>query len=784
MSIQLVEHGYQRASQLAELTIQSPDGEYHTHTLSYRLLEPLELLPTIARLLRLPEMCSPEGLYSPASCATTRQTGITYRLPALALDLETTGLNPWTEELITLQFGTPYDASIVDLRGAAAEHREELRAALQELVSGKVCLYGHNIKFDLTFLAARFGLDLRHCCIYDSMVAEQLLLSGQLDDTHKRQRVSMEATAARYGMPLSKEERDYFIGLNRRPADWQARLPAAQLRYCAYDVCIPFLLAAAQAPLLQAARLEAITAIEMRALPALAACEARGVLIDAPGWRSYIQKVEHAAARSNRAIQAQLAPAYCREARAAQESASLALAAWKAGEQESLAEARAAHTQAKEAGQIVPSWRDARALACQDYRAAHSRPHAILRTEPVTAINLKSPKQLQRALELAGVYLPSTGKAALESCKGAHPAIAELLNYRALVKLGDAFGETILSKIAHDGRIHPQYWQLGAATGRMSCVEPNWQQLPAKDTGLAKLLEAASEEQEELVDAAPLPVADAQIVTEDSIRRHCIAAPGYTLLVADFSNIEARVLAEYAQDTMLLALFAAEGDLHTETAKLMFGLPTDWGEKETKGHDYKPGISYRSAAKTINYGLMFGMGPTRLGASLGVTFSDAKELMRAYFGAYPGVEAWLKHQAYYGPRIGEARTLTGRRRSLNMPVYPRRAAYATWEAFLQAKEEYNRQEARVKNQAKNTPIQGTAADIMKLALALVHTRLPEGAGIIAVVHDELVVEARLSVAKEAAEILSRSMQTAGKLLLKRVSFPAPDVAECLYWRKG
>jgi len=296
-------------------------------------------------------------------------------------------------------------------------------------------------------------------------------------------------------------------------------------------------------------------------------------------------------------------------------------------------------------------------------------------------INLNSPAQILEALRGLGLELPDTREETLVGLAEKSPAAAALLRYRKASKLLSSFGRTYPQKVSPlDGRIHASYRQIGAATGRMSCADPNLQQVP-----------------------------------HDTAIRSCfIAPPGSRWVIADYSQIELRVMAQLSQDARMLEAYRNGEDLHRLTASLVTGTPLEEVTKEQ-----------RQAAKAVNFGLVYGMGPLSL--------KEAKAFKEAFFQAYPGIAAW--HDRMRGER--ETRTQAGRLRK--------------WP------------EARPKvTEVFNAPVQGTAADILKLALAGLLPRLePIGGRIVAVVHDEVIVEVPEALAEEAAQAVQEATAEAG-----------------------
>jgi DNA polymerase-1 len=269
----------------------------------------------------------------------------------------------------------------------------------------------------------------------------------------------------------------------------------------------------------------------------------------------------------------------------------------------------------------------------------------------VPSINLNSSTQLMEAFATLGVDLPDTMEATL--VKFDHPAVAKLLEYRAHEKTLSAFGENVLGLInPSTGRIHPDFNQYGADTGRFSCTKPNIQQIPA---------------------------------TSD-FRKCFVAAPGYKLVTSDYSQAELRILAELSGDPAFVEAFRSGQDLHTLTASQMFGVGVDQVQK-----------SQRSAAKAINFGLAYGMGPGGLAPRLGVTLDEAKDLISRYFKAYPGIQRWLDKAGRDAVRLGYSVTPLGRKRFYNLPDESLKRY---------SEDDWRKQIAAIERQGKNSPIQG------------------------------------------------------------------------------
>ncbi len=339
--------------------------------------------------------------------------------------------------------------------------------------------------------------------------------------------------------------------------------------------------------------------------------------------------------------------------------------------------------------------------------------------DPVDAINMNSPSQL---LDLfnnrLGIEISSTGASVLEKIN--HPVAKVLSQYRGYEKLISAFGEKLLSQInSVTHRLHPDFMQLGAATGRFSCKNPNLQQIPRN--------------------------------SEEAPFRECFnPAPGYKLVTADYSSFEMRILADLSGDANMIKALTEGLDIHSYTASLMFDKPYSSDFKKLY-----PDL--RQIAKPIGFGLMYGMGPMGLSGQIGTTPDQAEDYIEKYFKSYPSVRDFLDKMARDAVRQGWSSTPGGRKRWYNKPS--------------KTDPEYRKKMSNIERQAKNHPIQGTNADAVKYALVFLSNRLKkEGVdgAITHTVHDEIVCEIREDQAEDWAHIQSQEMVRAGELFIKKV----------------
>ena len=350
-------------------------------------------------------------------------------------------------------------------------------------------------------------------------------------------------------------------------------------------------------------------------------------------------------------------------------------------------------------------------------------------------INISSPKQMKEAFNKLGIDVDNTNEREIALID--HPAAVELLNYRGLDKILTSYGGSFLDKIhPFTGRIHADFKQLGTETGRFSCREPNLQQMP-----------------EEF--------------------RECVLLDDWVIVGADYSQIELRILAELSGDKNFIEAFTSGEDLHKSTAALMFGIPLDSVTKEQ-----------RFMAKSINFGIAYGMGPGKLMDTINSeahrtggkmhTFPEVIVMFERYKHTYKQVNNWLQQAANKAFMTLESETMYGRKRFYNRPD----------QNTLEPKE-YDRQVGAIKRRGSNSPIQGTNADITKLAMLNVHNNLEEGgyrAKIIIQVHDEIVVLAHKRQAEQVKEVVLSSMIESAEKILKKVPVRA-DAYINSFWRK-
>ena len=338
-----------------------------------------------------------------------------------------------------------------------------------------------------------------------------------------------------------------------------------------------------------------------------------------------------------------------------------------------------------------------------------------------SAFNLNSPQQVSDALfnklglqpdrgrkTATGFY--STAAGVLEEMVGQHPVVELMLNHRELAKLKNSYADALpLSVDPKTGRIHTSYNQIGAVTGRLSSNNPNLQQIPTR-TELGR-----------------------------RVRNGFIAEEGNVLLSVDYSQIELRIVAHMAQDAGMLAAFRAGQDIHATTAAAIYNIPLEQVTKDQRRH-----------AKAINFGLIYGMSAFGLTRSTELTLAEAEDFVKEYFREFPGIKQYLDGIRKSAAETGYVETLLGRRRY-----------------FPALKGQMNRNlRNREEREAINAPIQGTAADIMKIAMLKIPSALKSAnlkAQMLLQVHDELVLECPRGELEAAVRVVKEVMASAYRL---------------------
>ncbi|HZG54840.1 MAG TPA: DNA polymerase [Pyrinomonadaceae bacterium] len=503
----------------------------------------------------------------------------------------------------------------------------------------------------LQLLAAPRPVKVAHNAKFDAKWTKHQFdteLGGLFDTMLASQLVSAGESEDRHSLAaVAARYLDETVDKSEQLSDWSGALSPSQLEYAARDAALMLPLRERLVELLKRDELVRVAHLEFECIMPVACLELAGIFLDKERWREQLSIVEKRRAILAEELQVMLA----------EESS-----------QQSF---------------FGPTRND---------------------------INLDSHVQLTKALKrvLPGVELPnSTRNWKLQPLAAEHEVIRVLLEYRTVQKALTSYGENILNEInPQTGRIHANFHQIGAPTGRFACTNPNVQQVPH-----------AVE------------------------YRRCFRAPaGRKLVIADYSQIELRILAHVTEDKGFIDAFNSGADLHRVTAAQVFNTPLEAVTREQ-----------RDFAKRLNFGVVYGIGAQRFSMMTGIPLSEAESILARYFQTYRGLDAWLRDAARKAVRERTARTMSGRLARFNFDAEDRQAA------------------SLAQRNGKNMPIQGASADILKRALRLLHVRLKETtARLVNIVHDEIVVEADASGVEEIARTVEEAMCAAGEEYVTRV----------------
>jgi len=566
--------------------------------------------------------------------------------PVLGFDTETTSLDPYSGRIRLVQLAAPNgNVHIIDLDRFANGNGKE---------NGDSVYKSEALAPLKKLLEDARPVKIAHNAKFDAKwVKHQLgvelgglfdtLLASQLVSAgNTEDRHSLEVVAARY-----LEER---VDKAEQLSDWSSTLSESQLEYAARDAAVLIPLRERLVERLKAEDLIKCATLEFDCVMPVAGLELAGFYLDQARWREQIANVERV--------------------------------------------------------------RTTLASELQEMLAEGTMQQASLFGETRVDFNIDSHVQLTKALKRLGVPVPdSTRNWKLQPLAEEYPVVKKLLEYRTVQKSLTSYGENILDPKSgyinpHTGRIHANFHQIGAPTGRFACTQPNIQQVPH--------------------------------ATE---YRRCFRAPdGRKLIIADYSQVELRILAHITGDQGFIDAFNSGADLHRVTAAQVFGVPLDEVTSDQ-----------RSFAKRLNFGVVYGIGAQRFSMMTGLSLTESEDILRRYFATYRALDTWLREAARRAVRERTARTLSNRLARFTFDPADKQAA------------------SLAQRNGKNMPIQGSSADILKRALRLLHDKLRDtSARIVNIVHDEIVVEADADNAEEIAQTVEDVMCAAGAEYVTRV----------------
>jgi DNA polymerase I-like protein with 3'-5' exonuclease and polymerase domains len=562
-------------------------------------------------------------------------------MPILFLDIETTGLNPLTCELVTLQ--------IMNSNGESRIIKDPITLETVKPILERTLIVGHNLKFDSKFLKYQYDLTLYN--VYDTYLAEIAISGGKLA---QRKGASLADLVFKYcGVTLNKSEQ---LGFKKGEP-----LTLEQEKYALNDLkYLPEIMKQQQAKIVFLG-LENIIDIEMKCIPAVVWLELSGFRVDLEKFEEIKVSVKEQYEKAKTFLQQELI---------------------------------IFEKQCQLDGSFIPR-----------------------------ELNLRSPEQLKIALQNKGYNIDKTDKKT--RAKYAHnPIFQNLADFKDSETLLKMFIKPLPEFInSNTNRVYSNFWQYGAKSGRFTCGKPNLQQQPSRFKKWRTIF---------------------------------IAEPGNKLIVADYSQIELRIIGQYAKDPKYIEAYRTKQDLHKKTAAVMFHVREEQVTKQQ-----------RSVAKSVNFGLNYGMGKKSLKDKLKLdtgqdfTENEAAKFVEEFKNLYPEVTNYLKKVSEKGFNRLEARTKAGRLFKFNKPS-------------TETEEKYNTEKGNIERECKNLPVQGLCADMLKIAMANLFLILEsKGVKLVNCVHDELVFECTKAQAEEVKNIVTEEMEKAGALFLTDI----PCIAE-------
>lgn len=565
--------------------------------------------------------------------------------PVLAVDTETTGLDPFDCKLLLYQVASPEFCYILNCTKVDPSVWNPL------LEDGDITKIAQFAKFDYKTLKVNAGASMRP--MFCTMIAERLITVG------KQNKVSLKYMAQKYlGIDLDKDVRRGFINT------YKTKFSRSELLYAANDALILHEIYNHQIDILQRDELVSAALLEFNTIVPMAEMELNGCLIDQDRWRSLLPEVVKKRDSLEDEIQNILLP------------------------------------------------------ACNQ-RTVFGK----------STINLRSPKQLLFYLSRIGVKLESTDEDALK--KSNAPVAKKLLEWKnwntALTKYSDKF----LDKIRKDtGRLHANFNQVRAGTGRTSSSDPNLQQIPGYDP----------EDPESI-----------------NFRSCFIAPPGHKLIACDYGQQELRILAEESGDKNLLDAFLSGEDIHEKMACLVFNKTP---ETVTK--------TERKRSKVTNFTVSYGGSGYTVAKRLDIPEEEGDSIVSDYFKAFPGVKDYIARSGNFAIQNGHSLSASGRRRYYNLPE--------------SSDPNFDKKINRIRRQAANARVQGSAADVSKQGMCIFFYSLEETeyeAKLTMFVHDEIIVECKEEHAEEVAKLLERSMIKGFSDFYKKIPMVAEaEIGDC------
>jgi DNA polymerase I len=617
--------------------------------------------------------------YAQTDDEIVRSLELFLKAPYLAVDTETTGLDPYTAKLLLLQLATDNYIVVINCIADNAISRGDrdhsVWKILNAIFTGRSTKIGHNIGFDFKIIKASLGIEM--VGLYDTMIAEKVLVAGKDIPSNRYQ--PLKTLVPKYISSLTDRDMNKGIRADFYSGYILSEFNKDQLEYSARDAGVLLPIYWQQIMQLQKDDLARVAQLEFDIIPAVALMEYFGVNINIPYWQKMLGETEQELVQLRKEIQSFLKP--------------------------------------------LEKQKSLFADFC--------------------GISIDSPAQLGPALRSLGLIVESTGADILEKISGSHPIIKPLLRYRELRKVFTSYGAKLLARQNPvTGRFHASFKQNPTSTGRFSSAEPNLQNIPAAG----------------------------------KFRQGFVAPEGYYCLGADFGGQELRVLAYLSNEINMIRAFQAGKDIHNETTCKVYKIDAEkleriLGELDRKQREQKfkditkeeeDWKAKRGICKSANFLTSYGGSYKRLADVANISEVEAKRAIDGFFVAYPALKQYIEVEGHKAIRLGYSKTLMGRRRNYTLPPT--------------SDPDYQMISGAVRRQAVNHTIQGTSADMSKLAIKLIHREFcnrfgNDNAYLWCAVHDEVQAMVKKEIVEEAQKILVDKMTEAFHTLIPKEIVP-------------
>jgi len=603
----------------------------------------------------------------------------------ICLDIETTGLNPFRDELVLVQVKLNDQTFIFD---CTLLENKYITYIIQLIRDSKKKVIGHNIKFDVKFLKQKTGEMIEN--VYDTFMAEVIIYNG-IGDRYP----SLKSLVKKYcNVELEKEIRTEFIG--------SKEITTEKLIYASLDVEYLLPIYYAQQKLIDETKQRNVVDLEMLTLPAVVSMELTGVILDINRWKELAAIASENAARLELEIRDEIF--------------------------ERIDFNKFSNMYLARCGLGMPQEKSKRKIAEMEQLTDSTFYKDVLKEK----FQVSSPNQLRYALSQIGLNLSSTREEFVVALyeKTDDSILAKIIEYRGENKKATTSGEEFLNSIEPStGRIHSEFEQMGARSGRFSSKDPNLQ----------------------------------NIIADPKYRSCFIAGEGKVIVGGDFSQEEYRLAGAVSGERAIIESYKSGIDMHTKTASIVNGIPVEEVSKEI-----------RQKAKTINFSILYGTSDYGMARKQKISVDEANKIIKLFYGGYPTLNAFQRAIKKKILELGYSSTLLGRRRYFEIKTF--------FEGNDGWKQKY-KQDATIQREGFNHIIQGTGGDVIKESLTRLYFENPFGElfHLLLTVHDEIECEVDVSIKEDAKKFLVGIMESTLQKYLGEIPAKVDSYIET-YWK--